>query len=235
MSIKNWNIILVLALLAALAGGGFVLYQNHMEQQAALAQAALEEKLEQERLEKEKAEALAALRQEFEDFLNGFLKNVATQAREYRQSRKVLMGLVQPADLRASEYIEENYNLGESTVMSLRLQMDKIMGLFEQADQDFATVLEKWPEDKRESMAQNWRETKDKQASLYVAYFASEQELLAAVQELLNFYYQKRDVLKVDIVQDRIVFSDPSDQVAHAALKDKIADLVAIQAEILKD
>lgn len=226
MSIKQWNMLLVLALLVVLAGGGYVLYQNELAQQAKIA-----EQAEQERLA---AEKIAALTTEFEDFLNGLLANVSQEIQEYRKTRKVLVSLTQPANLRAPEYIEENYEMGEATVMSLRLQMDKVMQLFETAEADFQALIVKWPEGRGESIRQNWRSMRDEQVTLYLGYFESEQDLLAAMQSLLSFYNEKRDVLRVNVVENRVEFDDDEDKMRHEELSLMVDALKALQGELLK-
>ncbi len=235
MSIKQWNILLFLALLAVLSGGGYVLYQSHLGQEAARIEKLEQERLAEEelRLEEEKAAHLVVLTQGFEDFLNKFLQDVSRETKEYRKTRKVLVGLIEPANLRSPEYIEENYNLGEASVMSLRLQMDKIMGLFEEAELLFQAQLAKWPEGRGDVISQSWVKMKEKQVNLYLAYFTSEQDLLAAMQELLAFYHERRDVLYVDIGAGRIVLEDEDDIERHATLKAQVDELSAMQAEFL--
>lgn len=236
MSIKQWNIILVLALCGVLSGGGYVLYQNNLAQEAKLLEQAEEERLaaEQAQKDKEEAEKIAALTKEFEGFLNDFLTDVSQELREYKITRKVLVSLMQPANLRETKYIEENYEMGEATVMSLRLQMDKVMRLFETAEIEFQELLTKWPEGRGESIRQNWRSMRDEQVDVYLGYFTSEQDLLEAMQNLLSFYNEKRDVLRVDVIDDRIEFDDEEDTLRHEELKITVDALKSLQSELMK-
>jgi hypothetical protein len=236
LSIKQWNIILVLALCGVLSGGGYVLYQNNLAQEAKLLEQAEEERLaaEQAQKDKEEAEKIAALTKEFEGFLNDFLTDVSQELREYKITRKVLVSLMQPANLRETKYIEENYEMGEATVMSLRLQMDKVMRLFETAEIEFQELLTKWPEGRGESIRQNWRSMRDEQVDVYLGYFTSEQDLLEAMQNLLSFYNEKRDVLRVDVIDDRIEFDDEEDTLRHEELKITVDALKSLQSELMK-
>ncbi len=210
MSIKSWNIVLFLALLAVLAGGGYVLYQNHEAQlaKAAAGQARIEA---EEAAKQAQAEALA---QGFEDALNGFLADLAAQADEYKKRRKVLHGLIRPENLRSTEYIQENYNLGESTSLALQLQMESIIGLFDTANVKMKALIEQLPDGKKAAAAQSWQSIQDEQLETYIRFFDSEQSVISGIRALLSFYNEHKDEMSVDLETGRILFSDVETQAA---------------------
>ena len=52
----------------------------------------------------------------FENSLNAFLKNVATQMSDYRKNRTVIESALNPQSLRTPQYIEENYQLAKAAI-----------------------------------------------------------------------------------------------------------------------
>jgi class 3 adenylate cyclase len=221
MSIKSWNIFILIALLAMLAIGGGFLQLNNLKHQA-----------EQRVAEKQAAEQRQANLQSIEDFLNGFLKEVNDGAREYKQRRVILTNLAEPQNMTSPEYITENASLAESTLMALQLQMDKIMGAFKTADEKFEGLVTVLKEDDQPAVRKKWEDERKEQTDLFMGYFASEQNVLKAYGDLLRFYAEKKDVLK--ITDDAITFEAPEDQTKHDALKAALKQAQEQQAEFLK-
>lgn len=225
MSIKSWNIVLFLALLAVLAGGAYVLYQNHETQLAKVA-------AEQARIAEEDAAKIAEaedLAQGFEDALNGFLQDLGMQADEYKKRRKVLHGLIRPENLRSAEYVEENYNLGESTSLALQLQMESIIGLFDAANVKMKALIERLPERKKEAAAESWANIQGQQLETYMQFFDGEQAVITNIRALLSFYNEHKDEMSVDLEKGRILFSDIETQAAAFELTKALNAVTAKQ------
>ncbi|MEM7651254.1 MAG: hypothetical protein AAF204_04140 [Pseudomonadota bacterium] len=221
MSIKAWNALLVIALLIVLSGGGYILYQNNLQKQAEAAHKLAEQQAEEER----KAEELAALRLEFREFLDDFLVKIQTEVREYKKQREVLAGLTKPANLRQTEYIEENARLAESTVLGLQLQMETVMGLFETADEDAKTLIAKFEESERVAIEEDWASLRDENIEKFTDYFTIEQDLMMAHLALIEFYNENKDALEVDVINSRVVFDDVQKQEKEALLRGKILEI----------
>ncbi|MCB1651800.1 MAG: hypothetical protein KDI46_07095 [Alphaproteobacteria bacterium] len=240
MNIKSWNILLVAVFLIVLTGGGYMLYQGQSvklaQQHAARAQAEKDQRAAIAREEMERAEEIqareAALKEKFEDFLNGFLQDVSENVREYGESRKVLSGLVDPINMRAPEYIEENYALSETVILRLQLQMDKIMGVFEQADKDFVVLLDQWPVSQKDIIEGAWQQTRDQQAGLYIAYFESEQELIKVIQDFLAFCNEKRDSVTYDEESGNLLFKTEAEQEQYVGYLNKMNEIKSVQSSL---
>ena len=234
MTIKAWNALLVLALLIVLSGGGYILYQNHMKTQAEMA----EQQAEEARLEKEAAEKKAAedakLKQEFEDLLNGFLDSVYTQMREYKSARAVLGELMKPENLSSPEYIAENAVLAESTVMSLQLQADDVMRSFERANEQFKELVQRFDEEEREPVQEEWDEIMDTRVEQFTAFFTMDQDVLMAQLELMEFYDAHKDTITVDEENGHMIMETPELQEEEALLRGEIMEMKAMQKDVLQ-
>ncbi len=230
MNIKAWNALLVIALLIVLSGGGYILYQNNAQKQAEIALEAARIAAEAEKLEQEKQARLQA----FEDFLNGFLDDVYMQAREYKKSRVVLNELSKPSNFKEPQYIEENARLAESTVMSLQLQMEDILGLFESADKQAQELLSPFEEGMQAKLQQDWEDVRDESITKYTAFFAMEQDILMAQLKRIEFYAEHSEVLSIDEKNERVLFEDVDLQEQEALLRGGIIELKAAQRDTLK-
>ena len=234
MSIKIWNALLVIALLIVLSGGGYILYQNNAvkqaeksREQAAAAQAEQEEK-------ERKAQKAAALKQQVDDFINGFLVDIKNEMREYKKGRAVLNELGTPANLREKAYIAENAKLAEKTVLDLQLQMDDVMSSFERADIEAQDLIARFEDSEQTLVQTRWGEVRDENAEKFMNFFASEEDILMAKLRLLEFYAENKDILTVDVVNDHIVFDALEKQEQEALLRARIMELEAEQKDLLK-
>lgn len=235
MSVKIWNMLLVLALVVVLFGGGYVLYQNYQQKQVRIAA----EKLEAEALALKAAEAkkqeTEVLNKAFEVFLNDFLARVHGEVVEYRQGRVVLNDLGKPENLREAEYIEENARMAEATVMALQLKMNDIMALFDEADSAIQPLLEQFDEEDRVLVSKTWSDVRVKNAEHFMAYFTSEQQILNAQLKLIEFYNENSGILRVDDAQKHILFDSVEKQEEEALLRGQIIKFRALQKDFLTD
>ena len=227
MSIKAWNALLVIALLIVLSGGGYILYQNNQQKQAEIAQKMAE-------AEALKAEQEAALKAEFDDFLKTFLADIRTHVADYKKQRKVLESLSKPTNLRQAEYVEENARLAESTMMGLQLQMETVMGLFEKADEDIQGLIGKFTEEQQVLVTKQWEKLRDENIEKFTLYFTTEQDLMMANLALVEFYNAHRDVMEVDVINERVIFDTVELQEEEAMLRGKILELKTARKDLFK-
>lgn len=149
---------------------------------------------------------------EFEDALNEFLQTIASDVQIYKNNRKMLVSLVQPENIRNSSYIEENQALASDTVESLQAQMDKIMNQFAQTDKKMTALAHNFDEAGRTEIIRRWQFLRDENSKKLVSYFESDQKILEAYNELLQFYARKREAMSVDVANKKIMFTNPEDQ-----------------------
>lgn len=183
--------------------------------------------------QKERAER-DALNQSFEDFLNKLLKNVHAGMVDYKQERKVLVEATGPGNLGTSEYIEENYQLVQALIPSLRQRMANVIKTFEDAEAEIAGLVEGQPETVKTGILKKWADMKQSQGQVYLAYFAAENDILSAYDDLMRFYHDKRNEFTVVPETRALVFKDPKDDEEAKRLQQRITDLYAQQDILLK-
>ncbi len=185
----------------------------------------------------ERAQALESpeLRTNFNAFLEKFLKSVETGMADYKAERKVLVEAAGPLNLRQPEYVEENYSMSKQLTSSLRVRIDHILHIFREAEADVGTLLTNEPAEVRRAISEEWSQLKQKQEKVYIDYFAVENELLAAYDDLMNFYYAKRYEFQVDVDSSAFVFKLPEDDAEAKRLQQRIDDLYAKEKAILNE
>ncbi|MCB9982296.1 MAG: hypothetical protein H6861_01300 [Rhodospirillales bacterium] len=235
MSIQSWNILLVIALLIVLSGGGYILLQNHEQKQAEIEQVKAEEEARLAEEAQRNAEEQKALLQSFEDFLNTFLGDIYAEVQEYKQARKVMEELRKPSNLTSPEYVAENTSMAESTLMSLQLQMDDIMARFEKAGTELQPLIEHLNEDGQAHVREIWNAVRKENAEKFMAFFASDQEALRAELKLMEFYNDYADILHADAENERILFDDIALQEQEALLRAAIIEAKAVQKDLIEE
>lgn len=235
MNIKAWNVLLVIALLIVLAGGGYILNEDHKRKEAEIAKVEAEEQAKAEEEARIKAEALAAKKQEFEDFLNVFLKDIYGKMQEYRQARKIVDDLDKASNLTKTEYARENAVFAEQTIMDLELQMGEIMLSFQQADLEVEPLIEKFDEDEQEGIQQKWDAVHAENSEKFTQFFAMDQDILRAQLALLKFYADHSDELFVNLNRKLIMFEDRELNRQSQELKQKVEELKVLRKQILTD
>lgn len=235
MNIKAWNLLLVLALLIVLGGGGYILYVDNQRKQAEIEKIEAEERAAAEEAARLEAEADAARKQAFEDFLNGFLKDVNGKMRDYQKARKVVDDLDDPKNLTKKEYAIENANFAKQTIMDLELQMGEVMLSFEEADQKAEALIVDFDEDDQAGIREKWAAVHDKYAKEFTDFFAMDQDILRAQLALLEFYAVHSEELFVNLNTNQVMFEADEGNAEARVLKDKIKELKALRKEIMSE
>ncbi len=214
------TVIAVLVVLIVAVGGIYVM-QNHQttfdKRQAA-----------------EEQERGRELEKRFEEFLNKFLKSIHDGMVEYRKERKVLVELVGPRNLSDPAYVEENYKLVQQLVPSLRQKMADVIGIFEAAQTEMDSLLAGQPETTQAPIIRQWDELKRMQGQAYMDFFATENDLLSAYQDLMNFYYDKRTSFEVNAATRGVIFKNAQDVAEEKQLKQRIDDIYEQQDALTK-
>jgi hypothetical protein len=175
-----------------------------------------------------------ALNQSFEDFLNNFLKNVHAGMVDYKQERKVLVEATGPRNLVDPAYVEENHQLVQTLIPSLHQRMANVIKTFEDAELEIARLLEGQPETVKAGILKKWADLKSAQGAVYIGYFAAENDILTAYDDLMRFYYSKRNEFTVVPETNALVFKNPKDDDEAKRLQQRIKDLYVQQDELLK-
>lgn len=234
MNIQSWNILLVLALLIVLSGGGFILYQDYQQKQAELSRFQAEEQARIEQEKERKAQEQIALMQRFEDFINTFLQDIHAQALEYKKARTVMEELIAPANLATPQYIADNARLAENTVMSLQMQMDDIMNRFKIADENIGNLIADLETENQTRVAAVWDEMRNENTEKLMILFTTDQAVLIAELKLIEFYNEHADDVQMNSVRQHILFDDVTLQEQQALLKANIIQAKAAQKDALK-
>jgi hypothetical protein len=198
--------------LVCLGGGGFVLVQEYQKSQAE--QAALKA-IEEER---------AAAAQEYEDLLNAFIKDMATQAGAYKIQRKVLREIARPYNFEKPEYAKESYEEFMSEIApGLRRQAIQVMNVFDIFGAKLELASMDKPAEMKDYINQKWQEMKSDTGKNYISYFEKEEVILKAYEELLRFYFVKSKTLKA--TEAEVTFENPEDKAQEQVLLKKIEEL----------
>lgn len=174
-----------------------------------------------------------SIEKQFEDLLNEFLSDVNTRAKAYREERKVMAEVVKPENLTTPDYVTQNYEMMQQTMPSLRLKINEIMLVFEDADRRVKALLEGQLPEFQERILAEWKNLKDSQAGLYVDFFAIEEEILQAYEDLMAFYNDKKDAFTIDPATFEMSFTEPADAQAAADIRVRLQELAARQAALL--
>lgn len=213
MSDQKSKLVLVVALGAALGGGAYLALDYYQDQQALRAQvkAEAEQKaVEDAERKAQEEQRVVELTAEFESFLNGFIAEISKASREYKASKAVMKGLVKPETMAMAAYAEENYKLGEATILNMKLQMDEMMQIFQKADEQFEALIEKWPEGRRDTINKSWIQLRDARLNQLVGFFESENDVLAAMQELLFICSENKELMAIGDDPSIVSFTDES-------------------------
>jgi len=211
LSDQKSKLVLVVALGAALGGGAYLALDYYQDQQALRAQvkAEAEQKaVEDAERKAQEEQRVVELTAEFESFLNGFIAEISKASREYKASKAVMKGLVKPETMAMAAYAEENYKLGEATILNMKLQMDEMMQIFQKADEQFEALIEKWPEGRRDTINKSWSELRDARLNQLVGFFESENDVLAAMQELLFICSENKELMAIGDDPSIVSFTD---------------------------
>ncbi len=169
--------------------------------------------------------AQPSLGKQFEVVLNGFLQDLDSEARAYKTKRKIADDLVKPFNLRAPEYVAQNYELLQTVSADLRMRMENVVHIFTQANANIESLLVGYPPETQGPILTRWESVQDGQLDRYLKYLAFDDELLKAYDRLLAFYLQNSDALYYDIEADQFYIEDDRTFAAHQVLLQRIKDL----------
>ncbi len=170
----------------------------------------------------------------FQDVLDEFLHNVQSKAKEYKLRRKVVVELVKPENLGNPAYVQENQTMMESLIPELKTKMDEIMGEFSRAETEIRDAIAVQPPDKQQEILNKWRAVRDKQASHFLTFFASEQEVLQAYQDMMQFYKDRQGAYIFDQSTNSLLFNNPADKPQERELRERIKQLESKQMESIR-
>jgi hypothetical protein len=173
--------------------------------------------------------------QRIETILNAFLASVQDKGQDYKNRRKVVAELVRPENLTTTAYVQENQKMMQTLVPELKAKTDEIMGVFNTTETQIREALADQPPERQQSVLDKWRSVRDQQATHYLAFFASEQDVLQAYQGLMQFYNDKQGAYSFDQSTGILLFTDPADKTQEQVLRDRIAELETKQLAAIRD
>lgn len=180
------------------------------------------------------AAAPAKFGRKFQEVLDEFLKNVDTKAIEYKNRRRVIVDLVRPENLGDPAYVQENQQMMESLIPELKTKMDDIMAEFSRAETEIRGTIAEQPPEKQQSILNQWRSVRDKQASHFLTFFASEQGILLAYQEMMQFYKDRQGAYVYDVSTNSLLFTNPADKPLEQELRERIKELESKQMDAIR-
>ncbi len=207
---KHTLFLIGIALCLCLVLGGIYAYKRHTHNLLLIQQKheAAEQKAKEER-EKHKAEIQAL----FDAYLNAFANDLLEKTKTYKKTRKLINSLIRPANYSDTESAKENYVLfKESLAPALRKQSSEIMSIFEQYSNKIKNELAGNDNELQKIFLSQWEDMARAQIAHYVDFFAREEELLQACEELITFYYSHSKRYEINRMGTAFEFSNPEDE-----------------------
>jgi len=148
----------------------------------------------------------------FDAYLNAFKSELVQKANAYKKSRRLLKDISKPINFRSTEFAKENYTLfKESLAPSLRSQAEDILSLFERYSQQIHSDLAQDDNDLQQIFYNEWKEMTQAQLDHYVGFFAKEDLMIDAYDDLITFYYTHSRRYSIDEETNRFIFSNTKD------------------------
>jgi len=162
-----------------------------------------------------------------ENFLNGFLKELAQVTREYKLHRRIFKEVVDPFYLEGTENAEKAYSgFREEIAPALRAKAQKVVGVFEKAEKNFKKLIASHEKDKSgKELITAWEDLKKAQMPALIAYLENDEKLIVAHEKLLKFYFVHSKLYSVDPEAGAIVFKNPKYQEEERRLVGEIEKL----------
>lgn len=162
-----------------------------------------------------------------EDFLNGFLKELAQVTREYKLHRRIFKEVVDPFYLQGTENAEKAYSgFREEIAPALRAKAQDVVRVFEKAEKNFKKLIDSHEKDQSgKKLIAAWQDLKKAQMPALIAYLENDEKLIVAHEKLLKFYFVHSKLYSVDPEAGAIVFKNPKYQEEERRLVGEIEKL----------
>ncbi len=221
---NNLFVVLSLLFMCLVLGISAYAYQRHMHTVFLIQQereaAALKAKEEKAKKRRDEIQAL------FDAYLNAFKNELFKKAKTYKKTRKLLKNLIRPINYTDIESAKENYLFfKEDLAPSLRSQTNEIIGVFEQYSDKIEGELGGNESNLQQTFLSQWKNMVNGQLANYVDFFANEEKLIQAYDELITFYYTHSKRYVIDDSGDSFEFHNPNDAQKAQFLLEQIEDL----------
>ncbi len=178
--------------------------------------------IKKENKEKKRAEITSL----FDGYLNSFTTELRTKAELYKENRKVLKEIISPYNFETPEYSKENYFLFKNILApSLRAKSSAIIGVFQKYTDKINYDLQNKDNKIEQFFLNKWQEMSHNQLTKYVNFFAKEDELIQAYDEIITFYYVHSNLFSVDVESNKFIFKRKKDREKEKILRDTIKEL----------
>lgn len=214
--------IAILLLIAFIISGGAGAYMYKTAKTMRIQAAQEELRIKEEAREQRKKEIQVL----YDAYLNDFTQDLRDKTENYKKSRKFLSDISSPYNFETSDLAKENYTLFTQELLpALRKQINDIIALFDQYEQKLKTDVAQDDSDIKNIFLDQWIEMSQEQLMSYVDFFAKEDLILSAYNELVTFAYVHSMVYSVDLETNRFIFKREKDEKKYNALIKKIKDL----------
>lgn len=171
---------------------------------------------EAKRLEDIKAQKDAEFQKIVNRYLSDFTKELEAKMRNYKKNRKMVRELINPLNHETPEYSKDSYDHFTKVLMPyLREQSSHVINTFQHYKIALDTELVNESTERRERFQRQWDEMMKKQLDQYIAYFIKEDKVLAAYQDLIEFYYVHSKLIAIDFEEDAFLFKRKQDEIKH--------------------
>ena len=223
---KNVTAIFIYGLILLLITGGALAYFIDLENKKEIQR---QKEAELVKIQEQKEAALQK-RKELQDlydtYLNEFTNGLREKAKAYKKTRLILKDIVRPYNFETAKFAKENYNLFKRDIApSLRIQAAEIIESFVTYREKIEADLSDEDGDIQETFMDKWMEMQQEQLTKYVEFFAREEDLIQAYDDLITFYYTHSRLYEIDLEENKFVFKREEDQSKQEKLLRRIETL----------
>jgi len=223
---NNLTAIFIYGLVLLLITGGALAYYIDLENKKEIQR---QQEIELAEIQKQKEAALKKrkeLQELYDTYLNEFTNGLREKAKTYKKTRMILKDIVRPYNFETTKFAKENYNLFKRDIApSLRIQAADIIESFVVYREKIEADLSDEDGDIQETFMDKWMEMQQEQLTKYVEFFAREEDLIQAYDDLITFYYTHSRLYEIDLEENEFVFKREEDQTKQEKLLRRIESL----------
>ncbi len=177
-------------------------------------------------IQKNKEKRRSEISSLFDEYLNNFKNELHEKAKLYKKSRKILKSIISPHNFENQEYTKENYFLFKNNIApDLRAKSAEIIVIFQKYKEKINAELDTQENDLNKLFLSKWQEMSHEQLNKYINFFTKEDELIQTYDELITFYYIHSKLFKIDLENNKFIFTQDKYQKKEEYLHQKIKQL----------
>ncbi len=175
----------------------------------------------------------ARVEKQFEDVLNGLLRQVAEKLKSYGVKRKVLSEIIRGENNTSLEMVNENLAFAQGLRGEMATDVEDFMRIFTTTETAVLDITRTQDKTFQEKIMTNWEAVKKKQTDLYTEYFLVDNDIAGLHEKILQFFSSHYDQLTINPDDFAFVFTGADLRTQYDAFLQEIEALKTRQKEML--